>query len=61
MDLPNDKETLSVVTNALRELDRRYSDDAVRVDLTSGNAARIWKAYGSVARKGTVFPGVHTG
>ncbi len=57
IDLANDREALSFVTGALAELDRRYSDDAVKVDLTSANAARIWKAYGTVARKGDSIPG----
>ena len=57
IDLPNDREALNFVTSALTELDRRYSDDLVKVDLTSANAARIWKAYGTVARKGDSIPG----
>lgn len=54
--LPNDKESLHYVTAALAELDRRYSDDAVKVDTTSHNAARVWKCYGTVARKGDSLP-----
>ena len=57
IDLPNNKEALTFVTGALAELDRRYSDEVVKVDVTSGNAARIWKAYGTVARKGDSIPG----
>ena len=57
IDLPNDREALAFITGALAELDRRYSDDVVRVDTTSANAARIWKAYGTVARKGDSSPG----
>ncbi len=57
VDLPNDQEALSFVSGALAELSRRYSDDAVKVDVTSANAARIWKAYGTVARKGDTIPG----
>ena len=57
IDLPNNQEALAFVTGALAELDRRYSDDAVKVDVTSANAARIWKAYGTVARKGDSIPG----
>jgi hypothetical protein len=56
IDLPNDQESLQFVASALAELDRRYSDDIVRVDVTSANAARIWKAYGTVARKGDSIP-----
>jgi hypothetical protein len=57
IDLPNDQEGLAFVSGALAELDRRYSDQAVKVDVTSANAARIWKAYGTVARKGDSIPG----
>jgi len=56
IDLPNDQEALAFVAGALAELDRRYSDDVVKVDVTSANAARIWKAYGTVARKGDSIP-----
>ena len=56
IDLPNDREALEFVTGALAELDRRYSDVVVKVDVTSANAARIWKAYGTVARKGDSIP-----
>lgn len=57
MDLPNDQEGLAFVSGALADLDRRYSDQTVKVDVTSANAARIWKAYGTVARKGDSIPG----
>lgn len=56
IDLPNDQQSLTYVSAALGELDRRYSDDAVRVDVTCANAARIWKCYGSIARKGDNIP-----
>lgn len=57
IDLPNDQDSGRLVSNALAELDRRYSDDAVKIDVTCANAARIWKAYGTVARKGDSIPG----
>jgi hypothetical protein len=56
IELANDREGLAFVSGALAELDRRYSDHAVKVDVTSANAARIWKAYGTVARKGDSIP-----
>lgn len=58
IDLPNSLEALTFVAGALAELDRRYSDDEVKVDVTCANAARIWKAYGTVARKGDSIPGL---
>jgi hypothetical protein len=57
IDEPNDSKALQFVSEVLRELARRYSDDLVKVDLTTANAARIWKVYGSVARKGDSIPG----
>jgi hypothetical protein len=57
IDLPNDLESLKFVSGALAELDRRYSDDVVKIDVTTANASRIWKAYGTVARKGDSIPG----
>jgi hypothetical protein len=56
IDLPNDPRSLSVVTGILTDLDKRFSDDVVKVDVTCANAARIWKAYGTVARKGDSIP-----
>jgi hypothetical protein len=55
--LANDQESLMFVSAALAELDRRYSDGVVKIDVTCANAARIWKAYGTVARKGDSIPG----
>ena len=57
IDLPNDQEALAFVSGALAELNRRYSDQTVKIDVTSANAARIWKAYGTVAHKGDSIPG----
>jgi hypothetical protein len=57
IDLPNNEDSLKSVSRVLAELDRRYSDATVKVDVTSANAARIWKAYGTVARKGDSIPG----
>jgi hypothetical protein len=36
----------------LKVLAARFDDEAVKVDITVGNAARIWKPYGTKARKG---------
>jgi hypothetical protein len=57
IDLPNDQEALAFVSGALAALDRRYSDGLAKVDVTCANAAGIWKAYGTVARKGDSIPG----
>lgn len=50
IDLPADDGGL--VQRVLQALAATFSDTAVEVDVTVYNAARIWKLYGSVARKG---------
>jgi hypothetical protein len=40
-----------LVRGILEALAFRFDDDRVKVDTTS-NAARIWKLYGTTARKG---------
>lgn len=50
--LPNDSEADKLVSAVLAELARRYSDEKVAVDVAVKNAARIWKLYGTMARKG---------
>jgi hypothetical protein len=57
LDLSNNEDGLKLVAGTLAALDQRYSDETVKVDVTCANAARIWKAYGTVARKGDSIPG----
>src|SRR5215204_4975354 len=52
VDLPNDRESLELVKGVLESLAFRFDDDRVKVDTTTSNAARIWKLYGTTARKG---------
>ena len=52
VDLPNDAESLELVRGVLEALSFRFSDGQVSVDTTTANAARIWKLYGTTARKG---------
>ena len=40
----------------LATLDALFSDDRVTVDTANFNAARIWKLYGTVSRKGDDTP-----
>jgi hypothetical protein len=44
------------VKGTLDDLARRFSDTAVSIDQTVFNPARIWKLYGTVARKGDHAP-----
>jgi hypothetical protein len=57
LDLENNADALRYCAGALAELDKRFSDNVVRIDTTCSNAARIWKCYGSMARKGDRIPG----
>ena len=58
IDLPNDDEGRSLIERCLKGLgaafDRSPTEDrpGVEIDQTTFNAARIWKLYGTVARKG---------
>jgi hypothetical protein len=52
IDLSNDAGSAQLLKRILETLDQRFSDDVVMVDKTVYNAARIWKIYGSIARKG---------
>jgi hypothetical protein len=57
VDLPNDRESLELVKGVLEALSFRFSDERVSVDTTTANAARIWKLYGTTARKGDATEG----
>ena len=52
VDLPNDEAARELVKGCLEVLAARFSDAAVSVDTKNFNAARIWKVYGTTARKG---------
>lgn len=52
VELPNDTESTELCKRCLAALDLRLSSDEVHVDTTTCNAARIWKLYGTAARKG---------
>jgi hypothetical protein len=56
VDLPADQTGLELVAGVLEALDFKFSDDAVKVDTTTKNAARITKFYGTTAKKGDDLP-----
>jgi hypothetical protein len=56
VDLPNDSITRDVIKAVLQVLSFHFSDEIVDVDLTTFNAARIWKVYGTQAAKGDSTP-----
>ena len=56
IDLPNDEAATALVKACLTTLDTLFSDERVSVDTANFNAARIWKLYGTVSRKGDNTP-----
>ncbi|NLA31084.1 MAG: hypothetical protein GX880_04605, partial [Methanomicrobiales archaeon] len=56
IDLPNDDTSRELVKGVLATLDALFSDDAVTIDTANHNAARIWKLYGTMSRKGDSTP-----
>ena len=56
IDLPNDEGATALVKACLTTLDTLFSDERVNVDTANFNAARIWKLYGTVSRKGDNTP-----
>jgi hypothetical protein len=55
-DMPNDEDSRLKFQAFLKELDDQFSDEHVKVDLTTHNAARICKLYGTMACKGDPDP-----
>ena len=51
IDLPNDEPSKNLVKQCLVTLDLLFSDPLVSVDSANYNAGRIWKLYGTMARK----------
>jgi hypothetical protein len=56
IDLSADQDRLELVAGVLEALDFKFSDDAVKVDTKTKNAARITKFYGTTAKKGDDLP-----
>jgi hypothetical protein len=56
LDLPNDDDARTLVENFLKAVASRFSDSAVKVDVSVYNAARISKVYSTMARKGDNLP-----
>lgn len=52
-DWKNNDENLKLVENFLKSLSALFSDENVEIDVKVGNAARITKLYGTVAKKGS--------
>lgn len=53
-DLPANDENKKIIKNILAGLAKQFDTAAVKIDTTVFNPARIWKLYGTAARKGDV-------
>ena len=56
IELENTAEDIGLIARCLEALDSTFSDETVHVDVTTKNPARIWKLYGTMARKGDSIP-----
>lgn len=56
IDLPNDKESADLIKAVLTSLASRFNTPQSKIDTTVFNAARIVKAYGTLASKGDNIP-----
>ena len=56
IDLPNDESSRDLIKGCLEALAGRFDDEAVKVDRSVFNSARIVKLYGTVANKGDNVP-----
>ncbi len=57
IDLPNDDASKQLVKRVLQAVAKKYGTDGVSVDTSVFNAARMWKLYGTLVRKGDEAPG----
>lgn len=55
-DFPNNENSKATVEKIIDAAADKFSDKTVSVDRTVINAARIWKLYGTLARKGDEVP-----
>ena len=52
IDLPNNAESKTLIENCIEAIKAKFESDKVIIDKTVFNAARIWKCYGTVCKKG---------
>lgn len=56
IDMPNDAQSRDAIQAVLRGLASRFDTAKAKVDVKNFNASRIWKLYGTTARKGRETP-----
>ncbi len=52
VDLLNNEESTTLIKKCLQSLAKQFDTEKVKIDTATFNAARIWKLYGTKARKG---------
>jgi hypothetical protein len=55
-DIPVTDDSKKMIRDILNGLAQRFNTDRVKIDTTVFNPARIWKCYGTTARKGDPVP-----
>jgi hypothetical protein len=56
IDLPNTDENKALLSKCIETVKTLFEDDLVGVDKSVYNASRVWKLYGTLARKGDPSP-----
>jgi hypothetical protein len=56
IDLPNSDPAKDLIVRVLQAIDCYHGTDTILVDQTVFNAARIWKLFGTMTRKGSHIP-----
>jgi len=56
LDLPINENSKTFIKNILEMLSSEFSSNTVKIDTVNFNPARIWKLYGTTARKGDFVP-----
>lgn len=55
-EMENKKDNVSIIERCLKFLNKKFSNEKVKVDTTVYNPSRIWKLYGTISRKGNEKP-----
>ena len=55
-DMPANEQTRSFIKETLERLAQMFNTDRVKIHTSVHNPARIWKLYGTTARKGDPVP-----
>jgi len=55
-DIRANKESQEFIKNILNKLSDRFTNDRVKIDTSVFNPGRIWKLYGTAAKKGDAVP-----